>query len=223
MTTDRPSFEAQSSLLIRQPSVGHQPGVLTDIYNETCNASIWRRDLEDALHHTVQKFMRDQPSFKLSMTVAPDTVVSRLNEQFGESNYSALSDNIGELVDMFACLFSLSKVGVRLAVLKTAMCPKFHVDKVPCRLITTYHGVATEWLPHHAVDRSKLGSYNQGRTGDESRVYQSSGDIQQLDCGDVALLKGESWLDNEGAGLVHRSPALSQSNTRLLLTLDFVD
>ncbi|MCZ8485672.1 DUF1826 domain-containing protein [Vibrio lentus] len=23
------------------------------------------------------------------------------------------------------------------------MCPRFHFDQVPCRLVTTYHGVAT--------------------------------------------------------------------------------
>jgi hypothetical protein len=37
----------------------------------------------------------------------------------------------------------------------------------------------------------------------------------------VALLKGESWENNEGAGLVHRSPAVKSGQQRLLLTLDF--
>jgi len=46
--------------------------------------------------------------------------------------------------------------------------------------------------------------------------------IAILSTGDVALLKGESWLGNEGGGLVHRSPGLSNKKKRLLLTLDFI-
>ena len=39
----------------------------------------------------------------------------------------------------------------------------------------------------------------------------------------VALLKGESWGGNQGAGLIHRSPQILEEKKRLLLTLDFID
>lgn len=42
-------------------------------------------------------------------------------------------------------------------------------------------------------------------------------------CGEVALMKGERWQGNEGRGLVHRSPALSAGQRRLILTLDWLD
>jgi hypothetical protein len=106
------------------------------------------------------------------------------------------------------------------------MCPRFHFDRIPCRLITTYHGVATEWLPHQVVDRSKLGAGNQGKSDEKSGLFESANDICQLRKGDVGLLKGEFWHDNEGAGLVHRSPVQtddSLSQSRLLLTLDFIN
>ena len=101
------------------------------------------------------------------------------------------------------------------------MCPRFHVDKVPCRLATTYSGNATEWLPHDRVDRSKLGPGSSGKPDAKSGLYSRNDDIQQLEIGDVALLKGESWIGNEEAGLVHRSPGLRAGTSRLLLTLDF--
>lgn len=44
--------------------------------------------------------------------------------------------------------------------------------------------------------------------------------IQRLQAGEVAVLKGEKWQGNEGAGLVHRSPAAQQG--RLLLSLDWL-
>jgi len=40
--------------------------------------------------------------------------------------------------------------------------------------------------------------------------------------GDVALLKGELWEGNEGAGMVHRSPSMNPGDRRLLLSFDFL-
>jgi hypothetical protein len=56
----------------------------------------------------------------------------------------------------------------------------------------------------------------------ESGLYQRKSDIQQLNCGDVALIKGTRWEGNENAGLVHRSPELIANEKRLVLTLDFI-
>jgi len=72
------------------------------------------------------------------------------------------------------------------------------------------------------VDRSKLGRGSKGLSDLESGLYRGAGDIEQLQRGDVALLKGELWEGNETAGLVHRSPAVSPGESRLLLTLDIV-
>ena len=46
--------------------------------------------------------------------------------------------------------------------------------------------------------------------------------IQRLEVGDVGLFKGEKWIGNEGAGIVHRSPAPAPGTRRLLLTLDWL-
>ena len=134
-----------------------------------------------------------------------------------------ICQHITLLVDMFCTLFDLKEAGLRLKLLDSPMCPKFHVDKVPCRLVTTFYGSATEWLPHSAVNRTKLGAGSIGLQDDSSGIMQHASDIQQLSSGDVALLKGESWHNNELAGLVHRSPVLTQHERRLLLTLDFAN
>lgn len=102
------------------------------------------------------------------------------------------------------------------------MCPRFHFDRIPCRLITTYQGVATEWLPNMLADRSKLGPGNQGKSDERSGLFDSVAGIQQLNRGDVALLKGETWEKNLGSGLIRRSPQLPRDSKRLSLTLDFV-
>jgi hypothetical protein len=157
------------------------------------------------------------------MTLTPQRALSSVRDALGDSSQGELSENIAELVDMFCCLFELKRAGLRLATLDRAMCPRFHVDKIPCRLVTTFQGIATEWLPHQVVNREKLGAGNNGKPDSTSGVYKSPHDIQRISSGDVALLKGELWQGNEGAGLVHRSPEVPAGQPRLLLTLDFSD
>ena len=204
----------------RFASRSNKPAVLADVYQEHTNIAIWERELSATLKDSVEDVLTSNNGFETAMTVTPQCALSSISEALGTTTQSELSKNIAELVEMFCCLFELKRTGLRLAELNRAMCPRFHVDRVPCRLITTYQGVATEWLPHQVVDRSKLGLGSNGQSDLDSGLFRHQRDIQQLNCGDVALLKGELWEGNEKAGLVHRSPAVPTGESRLLLTLD---
>ncbi len=213
---------AAASKRLGRSSCGTDPLIFADIYQDNINMTTWQRDLSQPLKASVRRFLLSRPDFQSNLTVTPHNVSSCLNEAFGSDEYLELVDNITELVEVFCYLLETSHAGLRLTALDRAMCPKFHVDRVPCRLVTTYEGIATEWLSHDVVDRTKLGLGSQGLKDSESGLYQHHEDIQQLDCGDVAILKGETWMNNENAGLVHRSPSPSTGERRLLLTLDFV-
>lgn len=208
---------SQEGYMFRHMSQDKQPTVLSDIYKEEINIAIWQRQKQ----FSVKEFLALNPTFKKEMILTPQDAFSRVSESFN-NNMSEVSEDIALLVDMFCYLFELKQVGMRLKVLDKAMCPKFHVDKVPCRLVTTYQGTATEWLPHELVDQTKLGWGCNGLADCESGLYKSESDIQQLNCGDVALIKGTLWEGNENAGLVHRSPELITNEKRLILTLDFM-
>ena len=203
---------------------GSQLDVLTDIYQEHTNIAIWQRSLAHALIEAANSILDTNPTLQASLVVTPQEANVAVMKVLGSTARAAtLSEDIAQLVDMFCCLFDIKRAGLRLTALDRAMCPRFHVDRVPCRLVTTYQGVATEWLPHQAADRSKLGIGSQGKPDERSGLFNSAADIQQLCRGDVALLKGESWEGNQGAGLIHRSPQLPGETRRLLLTLDFMD
>ncbi len=199
------------------------PAVLAEVYREDINIAIWQRQLSDELLHAVDRLVKSNPALMASMTVSPRSALASISEALGSTQQCVVSRNIVELVEMFCSLFGLKRAGLRLGVLDSAMCPKFHVDRVPCRLVTTYLGGGTEWLNHASVDRSKLGTGSRGKSDLESGLIESPSDIRQLSGGDVALLKGELWEGNEDAGLVHRSPAVADGDLRLLLTLDVSD
>lgn len=214
---DTPENSNAMPTLNRVSSQDTNPTVLCDIYQDNTNIAIWQRQLNDILNQGAGVILQQNPRLKFAQVVTIDDVNQTLSDKLGEtSEVKAVIDDISQLVDMFCSLFELKQAGLRLSVLTDAMCPKFHVDKVACRLVATYQGVATQWLPNHLVDRSQLGAVGQ------SELSYYTDDIEQLKQGDVALLKGELWQGNEGAGLVHRSPTLAPNETRLILTLDFV-
>ncbi|MFG6668417.1 DUF1826 domain-containing protein [Halomonas sp. HNIBRBA4712] len=68
----------------------------------------------------------------------------------------ALIDDIKTVASAIAFLFETETVGVRLRLLQSAMCPRFHCDNLPVRLVTTYVGPGSEWLPEHAVNLAAI-------------------------------------------------------------------
>ncbi|MEM7377087.1 MAG: DUF1826 domain-containing protein, partial [Pseudomonadota bacterium] len=192
-------------------------------YKDDISIAVWQRQPSALLTDAVVGFLAANPTLSATVVVAPDTTRCALKDATRDTAPSQLADDIAELVDMFCCLFNLQRAGLRLATIDRAMCPRFHVDRMPCRLLTTYFGAATEWLPHHKVNQSRLGARSGGKPDAVSGLYQSPADIQQLNSGDVALIKGALWNDDASTGLVHRSPAVDSGENRLLLSLDFAD
>ncbi len=207
----------------RRSFAGDDAMIFTEIFREEANIAIWKRTLSDEVKHAVSQILRAKPCFKLVKSISPNQVLSELYGTLGKSpSVNILGNNISELVEMYCCLFDLNKVGLRLTALSQPMCPRFHVDHIPCRLVTTYQGLGTEWLLHNAIDRSKLGGGSRGLPDEHSGLFMRLRDIQRLQVGDVALLKGEQWSGNQSGGLVHRSPSVLPGEPRLLLSLDFI-
>lgn len=206
----------------RCAALGSTSDALTDIYQNHVNMAIWQRQANATLILESQNLLAGK-HFTGERLILPTDKPYRLEELLPSlSPYPNLLEDMQTLTDMFSCLFEPETIGLRLTPLSNSMCPKFHVDRVPCRLITTYIGGGTEWLPHGDVDRSKLGAGSGGLSDAESGLYANQDNIQTLSPGDIAILKGESWAGNEGAGLVHRSPTVEAAHRRLLLTLDFI-
>lgn len=199
------------------------PGILTEIYQPQYNLALWKRTLTADLTTSIEQLLQEQSHLALVQTVTPDDAAQWIKSKLeGYACANALGEDIALIVDMFCCLFDVREAGLRLTALDTPMCPKFHVDHVPCRLVSTYVGTATQWLNNDDVDRTKLGAGSLGQPDHVSGLIKNADVIQQMQPGDVALLKGSGWEGNEETGLVHRSPQRLNDERRLLLTLDLV-
>ncbi|WP_339494149.1 DUF1826 domain-containing protein [Pseudomonas sp. RA_105y_Pfl2_P56] len=199
---------------------GPTPKVLARILEDETNLAVWQRQLPLHIADFADLLLSlNEPlAESLCLDIADEEAEPDLTGLAGGfrdlQGYEGFIADLKWLVSAFACLLGTRRIGLRLRVLDKAMCPRFHVDHVPVRLITTYAGVGSQWLKEGTMDRQQLGQANS--------QPQDSAQIQQLASGEVALFKGEKWHGNEGFGLIHRSPQPAAGERRLILTLDWL-
>ena len=142
--------------------LGTHPEVLAEALQEGVNLAVWQRRLPAQVEDFV-RILLAQPlevSESVQIEVGADEQLrlpALLRAQADFHGYDAFVADLTWLVEAFACLLGARRIGLRLRSLAKPMCPRFHVDHVPLRLITSYAGVGSDWLEEGAMPRSKLG------------------------------------------------------------------
>lgn len=190
---------------------------LCALFEDGVNVVALSRQLDPELIEQAQRAVAE-PSFRLLASVTPSAGSGALRAQM--SGLSRLAEEVHFWTDVLAELTGCEVVGVRLARLEAAMCPRFHVDKVTVRLVSTFLGRGTEYLDEQDVDRRWLGHAAVGASDEVSGLLRPGACVQRAQAGEVVLLKGEAWPENKGRGAVHRSPSASATSPRLVMTLD---
>jgi len=213
----------EAGMPARQPLqqvVGEQVEVFGEVLDAHVNLAVWQRRLPPATAAFAtallarEEALAESRVLELAHSESP-VELGDLLQGYGElPGHAAFIADVAWLVSAFACLLDAQRIGLRLRVLDKAMCPRFHVDHVPLRLITSYAGVGSQWLREGVMTRRRLGD-PAAEPVDEARIERAA-------AGHVLLAKGEKWIGNEGGGLIHRSPQLPAGARRLLLTLDWL-
>ncbi|MES0811124.1 DUF1826 domain-containing protein [Roseibium sp. SCPC15] len=186
-----------------------EPDVFEDIGLQGVAAAVWQRRPEPSFQAWLDNLpARHLPTMRV---VTPLEHVQSLATSACEQakmpdceERNMLIDDIAALAFMAGNVLACSSLRVRLDVASNTMCPKFHLDAVPARLLCTYRGAGTEYCL-------------EGQTSD-------SRGIRTVRTGSAALFRGANWPSKERTALLHRSPAVRGSDaTRLLLVIDPVD
>lgn len=226
--------EARERCAIEQRIVRHAPTIgeprtessarvvddvagLSALFEEGVNVVALSRRLDPVTIGEAQVAL-SQPSFRLLVSVRPSDGPRPLMAQM--SGLPRLAEEVHFWTEVLAELTGCEIVGVRLARLESAMCPRFHVDKVTVRVVSTFAGVGTEYLAEEDVDRRWLGHAARGVSDEASGLLRPGARVRRAEASDVVLLKGEAWPNNAGRGVVHRSPSASAASPRLVMTLD---
>ena len=197
-------FDKASSA--RDVLMGREPDILSDIGHSGVAATIWTRPCDKDFQDWIDGLPPENlPELR---TVVPihlaEAAAIAACEQAGlpsGSERDMLTGDIGALALLLAKALKVRQVRIRLDVSDEVMCPKFHVDNVPARLLCTYRGAGTEYVPD-------------GFENDPQRV-------RQVNRGAVALFRGGAWSGDQPTGLLHRSPdPAAGTGPRLLLVID---
>lgn len=200
--------EAQfaSARSARDVLMGREPEILAGIEYPGVAASIWTRSCDKDFQHWIDSLRPENlPELRTSVPVhLAEAAAIAACEQAGlpsGSERDMLTGDVGALALIFAKTLKVRQIRIRLDVSDEVMCPKFHVDNVPARLLCTYRGPGTEYVP-------------EGSEADRRRV-------RQVSRGAVGLFRGGAWPGLERTGLLHRSPdPATGTGPRLLLVID---
>jgi hypothetical protein len=198
---------------------------LARIYEPGVSLCLIHRQPEEPLRRFVTELLRSPIEIELAEEIRFEhfDFGSLLPECKHISGHDDWWRDVARLTGAYCDLFESGRAGLRLRTLARPMCPRFHVDHVPARLVCTYGGVGTQWLPDDCVDRTKLGPGAQGLPDEESGLILDETAIHAMPPYAVGLMKGGKWEGNKGHGLVHRSPKPTPAEPRrLLLTLDLL-
>lgn len=147
-----------------------------------------------------------------------DRLADHLGAFVGEGEKEALErfcSDVGELATRFSDLASSPKLRVAFALVQHDMCRLFHTDAIELRMLCTYIGPGTLWVPDPYVNWDNiLEPSNEARIKDMNQ-------IQQFAPFEVGILKGAMYEHNDGPAVVHRSPTLSnEGDIRVLIRFD---
>lgn len=195
---------------------------LAAVYRDDVNVVIVSREVDDRVVHAAHWLAQQRPydrTLRIPGVSAADGALEGLVPVTLEvtTDLSPLWDDVRGWLEAYVLLTGAEQLGVRLSVLATDMCPRFHVDRVLARLVVSYAGPGTEVLEH--ADRRWLGHAAADRTDETSGLMR--GPAIRAPTGAGVLLKGEAWPGAEGRGAVHRSPAIAAHGLRrVVLTVE---
>ncbi len=190
-------------------AITEDPASLNAFLDSGCAAAIWQRQTPSDIQAWLDGL--DPAHLPRGRVIAPRQAVAETVRHICDTSdlptgpqRDWLEADITALAARFAALLSPKFLRLRLDVITTNACRKFHIDAITARLVCTYRGTGTQY--GISTDNA-----------DPSRVFT-------VQTGTPILLRGTLWPAEPPAGLLHRSPPIEGSGeTRLVLVLDPVD
>jgi len=182
------------------------PDGLSVIRRADCAGAIWARQPLPRFGRWIDNLAPDQlPRARVVLPVdrvcdALVDITSACGTPKGPER-DFLIDDVSALAAIFANIMRVNYLRMRLDVVRSNACQKFHIDAVTARLVCTYRGTGTQYG-------------FAGKGCEPGRIFT-------VPTGSPIVLRGTLWPENAVSGLLHRSPPIEGTGeTRLVLVLD---
>jgi len=138
---------------------------------------------------------------------------SSYNEKVLDLIEADIMSLLDECFDL-SCIHSPREVS--LTLVSGTPCSKLHADFLPLRLVCTYSGPGTVYLPKESTRYSCLNNGSPNK-----RVLIKGRPVYSAEPFELIILKGRKFNKFELHPCAHRSPDLSNNESRLVLKIDF--
>ncbi|MEM7656821.1 MAG: DUF1826 domain-containing protein [Bacteroidota bacterium] len=198
-----------STFTYANAAISTEANIFQAIHLPERNIVIYQRDIEPLRRELAQM---EEQAIEFRGTGSSPEILSQLSAYLNPlvSGHSSLLDDVAGLLRLFEQTTQVASFRLLLATVSTNMCRKFHTDVNDVRLLCTYVGPGTLWIPDEALDQ-------RAAARDEPQIDPAL--IQQAGTGEAVLLKGALYPG--GQPILHRSPTIEeQGEQRLLLRID---
>ena len=182
----------------------------------------WHRGLPSGLDAQLVEWAKRFSAQFDEIVCMPNYDLSAATRGLAEPARAWLTMDVAVLIARLAHLADARRLRVSFGAVRTGQCRKFHVDYVRYRLVTTYVGPGTEWVPDEAVRREALDHPLDCPCDANTEIVRESSVIRHALPGEVIVMKGALHPDHRGA--VHRSPPIEGTGrVRVVLIASTVD
>ena len=179
---------------------------LTTIFDDRFDGVVWERRVPPSVLSALEALPTGEVE-DARVHVPVGEAGDRIIELFSAWNYGVgpvqrwVADDVQAMAGQMAGILSVSRLRLRVHLVRDDACRKFHRDTVRARLICTYVGPGTE--------------YGVAREGeDPCNIYKAP-------TGNPILLKGKLWPGFHEPSVLHRSPPIEGTGvSRLVIVID---
>ena len=199
-------------------AIGTSSIALQSIREPRVSVAIWERQLPPVAERKLASWGARAPLAFDALLDSASYDIGRVVRDVDEELRAWLLDDMAHLVEHFLSFAEVSRFRLHFGAVPDDQCRKFHVDYFRLRMVTTYAGPGTEWLPETAVNRSALEPSPELAHEANRRIVKTPDAVRQAGAGDVVLLKGAYFGSGSARAAVHRSPPIErQGATRVVL------
>ena len=145
---------------------------------------------------------------KNSVNDIKDILEDKISNEIKNSiHYNYWINDMAQMSSIFCDIMGSNDISFSLGTSRG--CSRYHIDNVPMRLLVTYYGQGTEWLP---IDNADYEAYSLGK--ENKNILKDPKKRMYLKPWHVSIFKGGS------EGILHRTPDSALKSPSLLMRLD---
>ena len=179
--------------------------------------------LDREIPYNSNKFFKSliSETFELNFNIKRKNTFKDIKYQLNKHLLERVNDHVfyhNWITDMSEiCILYLNiikKNSLNFSLKTSRGCKRYHIDNVPLRLLVTYFGKGTEWLPRDACNYP---AYYNGESNE--KIIKIKNKSKFIEPWSVAIFKGQKFKGGKKA-ILHRTPDEALNKKSLLMCLD---